>query len=80
MLVLSRKVNEQVIIGDNIRITVVSVRGKQVRIGFEAPPNMPIFRNELRPGHGRHKSPGSNLHQGTELVDRSTHLISSSGV
>lgn len=48
MLVLSRKVDEQVIIGGEIRITVVSIRGNQVRLGFEAPPSVPIFREELR--------------------------------
>ena len=48
MLVLSRKVNEQIIIGNNIRMTVVSIRGNQVRIGFEAPLSVPIFRDELR--------------------------------
>jgi carbon storage regulator len=49
MLVLSRKVDEQIIIGDNIRVTVVSIRGNQVRLGFEAPPSVPIFREELKP-------------------------------
>ncbi len=48
MLVLSRKVNEQIIIGDDIRMTVVSIRGNQVRLGFEAPQSVPIFRDELR--------------------------------
>jgi len=47
MLVLSRKVDEQIIIGDNIRVTVVSIRGNQVRLGFEAPSAVPIFREEL---------------------------------
>ena len=36
MLVLSRKVNEQIVIGDNVRVTVVSIRGNQIRLGFEA--------------------------------------------
>jgi len=48
MLVLSRKVNERIVIGNNIRMTVVSIRGNQVRLGFEAPQSVPIFRDELR--------------------------------
>ncbi len=47
MLVLSRKVDEQIVIGNNIRMTVVSIRGNQVRIGFEAPPSISIYREEL---------------------------------
>lgn len=47
MLVLSRKVNERILIGENIRITLVATRGNQVRIGVEAPDNVPIFREEL---------------------------------
>jgi carbon storage regulator len=47
MLVLSRKVGEEIIINDNIRVTVVAVRGNQVRLGFTAPREVPIQREEL---------------------------------
>ena len=48
MLVLSRKIGEQIIIGDNIRVMVVAVRGNQVRLGFSAPGDVTIHRSELR--------------------------------
>ena len=47
MLVFSRKQGEVVIIGENIRLTVVAVRGNQVRLGVTAPPDVPIQREEL---------------------------------
>jgi carbon storage regulator len=47
MLVLSRKLNETIIINKNIRVTVVGIRGSQVRIGIEAPPEVGIYREEL---------------------------------
>jgi carbon storage regulator len=47
MLVLSRKQSQSIIINGNIRITVVSIRGNQVRIGVEAPASVPVFREEL---------------------------------
>ena len=49
MLVLSRHVGEKIIIGDNIIVTVVEVRGNCVRIGIEAPKDIPILREELLP-------------------------------
>lgn len=48
MLVLTRKLNERIVIGDNIRITVVEIRGHSVRLGFEAPSEVTILREELR--------------------------------
>jgi len=48
MLVLSRKPGEELVIGDNILLTVVAIRGGQVRLGITAPLNMPIERQELR--------------------------------
>jgi carbon storage regulator len=47
MLVLSRKRSERIVIGTSIRITVVKVDGNQVRLGFEAPVDLPIVRAEL---------------------------------
>lgn len=47
MLVLSRKKNEQIVIGDNIVITIVDVRGDKVRIGIEAPTHVPVHRHEV---------------------------------
>jgi carbon storage regulator len=47
MLVLSRRPGEEVVIGDNVRLTVVAIRGNQVRLGFTAPPDVSIWRDEL---------------------------------
>ncbi len=47
MLVLTRKVDEQILIGDDIKITVIRVRGNNVRIGIEAPRSVRVVRGEL---------------------------------
>jgi carbon storage regulator len=47
MLVLSRKVGEEIVIGDNIRVRIVSVQGNQIRLGFDAPREVSIQRAEL---------------------------------
>ena len=47
MLVLSRKLNESIILNSNIRITIVGIRGNHVRVGIEAPDSIPILREEL---------------------------------
>ena len=47
MLVLSRKDGESIMIGDEIVITVVSIRGDKVRLGIEAPKGVPVHREEV---------------------------------
>lgn len=47
MLALSRKKNEAIIINNDIEITVLEVKGDQVKIGISAPKEVPIYRNEV---------------------------------
>lgn len=47
MLVLSRQRDESIIIGDNVVITVVDVRGDKVRLGIDAPVEIPVHRREV---------------------------------
>ena len=47
MLVLSRKLGQRIVIGDRITVTVLKVHGHQIRLGIEAPKEIPIKREEL---------------------------------
>ncbi|CAL4322235.1 Carbon storage regulator [Buchnera aphidicola (Pterocallis alni)] len=47
MLILTRRVGETIIISDNITITVLGVKGNQIRIGINAPKNISIYREEI---------------------------------
>jgi carbon storage regulator len=47
MLVLSRKRDERIVIGNNIVVTVIEVRGDKVRLGIEAPSEVPVHRQEV---------------------------------
>ena len=47
MLVLSRKKNESIVINDDIKIVVVEIRGDKVRLGVEAPKEVPVHRREV---------------------------------
>jgi carbon storage regulator len=47
MLILSRRVGEKIVIGDNIHVTVLAIRGNQIRLGFSAPPSVSIYREEI---------------------------------
>lgn len=47
MLALSRKLNESIMIGNDIEITILEIKGDQVKIGINAPKSVPIYRKEI---------------------------------
>jgi carbon storage regulator len=58
MLVLSRKVNEKIVIDGGIVVTVVKIEGGQVRLGIEAPGHVKVFREEILGKSGRQAPQG----------------------
>lgn len=56
MLVLSRKLNESIRVGENVTITLLEIRGDRVRLGIQAPNEVPVYRQEV----------WQRLHQGEE--------------
>ena len=75
MLVLSRKVGQRILIGDKISITVVRVAGGGVRLGIEAPEDLPVIREELKEqfqradAHQRATNPASH----SPVAERAIH-------
>ena len=61
MLVLSRKKNESIMIGENIIITVVDIRGDKVRLGIDAPTEIPVHRQEVYEAIQRENQRASKL-------------------
>lgn len=47
MLILSRKTNEKIMIGEDISLTIIEIRGDQVKVGIEAPKSVKVFRQEV---------------------------------
>ncbi|WP_293885663.1 carbon storage regulator CsrA [Thiolapillus sp.] len=47
MLILSRKADETIVIGEEVEITILSIRGSQVKLGIQAPQEVDIFRTEI---------------------------------
>ena len=56
MLVLSRKRDERIVIGDNIVITIIDIRGDKVRLGIQAPTDIPVHRQEVYDAIQREKA------------------------
>jgi carbon storage regulator len=47
MLILSRKINEKIMIGEDISVSIIEIRGDQVRVGVDAPKAVKVFRQEV---------------------------------
>lgn len=80
MLVLSRKQNERIRVGDSVVVTIVRVSGDKVRIGIEAPPDVRVLRDELEPcdalGSSAIKATvvtGGHPLEGVSLADSAAH-------
>jgi carbon storage regulator len=69
MLVLSRQRDESIIIGDNIVITIVDIRGDKVRLGIEAPKEVPVHRQEVYEAIQRERTQSES---GEKVADDST--------
>jgi carbon storage regulator len=61
MLVLSRQRDESIIIGDNIIVTIVDIRGEKVRLGIDAPTEIPVHRREVHEAIQRENLRASRL-------------------
>ena len=75
MLILARKKNESIIIDDDIKIVVIEIRGEQVRLGVEAPENVPVHRREVfdaihRAGESNRPSIPASQRQLEEAVEK----------
>ena len=60
MLVLSRQRNESIVIGDDVEVTIVDVRGDKVRLGITAPKTISVHRKEVYEAIQREKAAGEN--------------------
>ena len=66
MLILTRRLGETIVIGDNIKVTMLGVKGNQIRIGIEAPKDISVHREEI---YNRIQESLSNQHKKTENSD-----------
>ena len=67
MLVLSRQRDESIMIGDDIEITVVDIRGEKVRLGINAPAHVPVHRKEVYEAIKREKQAAGGTGEGGQV-------------
>lgn len=60
MLILTRRISESIIVGDDVKITVLGVKGNQVRLGIDAPKDLPVHREEIYERIQQEKKSGTN--------------------
>ena len=70
MLVLTRKSNQSIMIGDEIEVSVLAIMGEKVRIGIEAPRSIPVFRKEVYLEIRQDSSPEETTAQVNQALDQ----------
>jgi carbon storage regulator len=75
MLVLTRKTNQSIMIGDDVEVSVLSVVGEKVRIGIQAPPDIPVFRTEIYLEIQRQQGEGKSAEDVRTEVDEAIHNL-----
>ena len=70
MLILTRRVGETVMIGDDVTITVLGVKGNQVRVGINAPKHVAVHREEIYERIKREQHPDQRSHRAAEKTRR----------
>jgi carbon storage regulator len=70
MLVLTRKSNQSIMIGDEIEVSVLSVMGEKVRIGIQAPQKVPVFRKEIYLEIHREATTGAPINDGNGPAEK----------
>ena len=70
MLVLTRKSNQSIMIGDEIEVSVLAIMGEKVRIGIEAPRSIPVFRKEVYLEIQQDRSPDADRKAVDEALEK----------
>ena len=70
MLVLTRKSNQSIMIGDDIEVSVLAIMGEKVRIGIEAPRSVPVFRKEVYVEIQQDREGGADKEEVDEALER----------